>query len=174
MLQVMRVELEEQVWILDEIGEVEWFMLFQLPESADFTRSMKGRRRILPEVVDDEEVAADWREYVQPELETRFQDEIQLVASDLRKAEELGKIGRNGNLYRLKVPVEHAETWYSVLNQARLILNEDHEIARTERGLMAGDELPTAIDEQKWLIMVQYRIYGAIQEFLLTYLMGDY
>lgn len=169
----MRVELEEQVWILDEIGEVEWFMLFQLPECADFSRSAKGRRRILPDVSDDEEVAEDWREYVQPELETRFRDEINLVAADLRKAEELAKKGRAGGLYRLKVPVEHAQTWYSVLNQARLILNEDYEIAQTERGLMTGEELPTAIDEQKWLIMVQYRVYGAIQEFLLTYLMGD-
>jgi len=168
----MRVELEEQAWILDEIGEVEWFMLFQLPEAADFRNSAKGRSRILPEVTDDPEVAEDWREYVQPELETRFQDEVRLVASDLQRAEELGKKGKNGAIYRLRVPIENTQTWYSVLNQARLILNEEHEIARTERGLIAGEDLPTSIDEEKWLIMVQYRIYGAIQEFLLSAIMG--
>jgi len=169
----MRVELEQQAWVLDEIGEVEWFMLFQLPESADFTRSAKGRSRILPEVTDDSEVASDWKEYVQPELETRFLDEIQLVAADLQQAEELAKKGTNGGVYRLRVPIDHTQMWYSVLNQARLILNEDHEIAQTERVLMSGDQLPTAVDEEKWLIMVQYRIYGAIQEFLLTYLMSE-
>jgi hypothetical protein len=168
----MRVELEDQAWVLDEIGEVEWFMLFQLPESADFTRSVKGRHRILPDVADDEEVLADWKEYVQPELETRFQDEVRVVSADLQRAEELSRKGKNGAIYRLRVPIEHTTTWYSVLNQARLILNEEHEIARTERGLMAGDELPTAIDEEKWLVMVQYRVYGAIQEFLLSYVMG--
>jgi hypothetical protein len=169
----MRVELGEETWVLDEIGEVEWFMLSQLPDSADFTRSEKGRRRLLPDVSDDEEVASDWRDYVQPDLETRFQDEIRVVASDLARVEELLKKGRPDSQFRLKVPVDHAQTWYSVLNQARLILNEDHEIVETEKSLMSGELIPTAIDEQKWLFMVQYRIYAAVQEFLLNYLMED-
>jgi uncharacterized protein YecA (UPF0149 family) len=167
----MRVELEKKAWILDEIGEVEWFMLSQLPESADFTRSEKARSRILPEVCDDEDVAADWRDYARPELEARFRDEIRVVAADLRRVEELLKKGKSGSQFRLKVPVEHAETWYGVLNQARLILNEDHEVVETEVSLMSGELVPTAIEEQQWLIMVQYRIYGALQEFLLTHLM---
>ncbi len=171
---MMRAELEDDEWILDEIGEVEWFMLFQLPESADFTRSEKGRQRLFPDPVEDEAEAdaEDWHEYVRPDMETRFQDEIRMVGADLGRAEEVGAQDTGGGQqYRLRVPADHAGIWYSVLNQARLILNEDHEIARIERGLLGGERLPSSIDEQRWLLLVQYRIYGAIQEFLLTHLM---
>jgi len=170
----MRAELDDEAWILDEIGEVEWLMLSQLPDAADFTRSEKGKLRLLPEPVEELEAAADWREYVQPELEGQFQDEVRVVGADLGQAEESAqKTKAGGNCYRLRVPLEHTEIWYSVLNQARLILNEEHGIAARERGLVQGETSPTSIDEQTWLLMVQYRIYGAIQEFLLTHLMGD-
>jgi hypothetical protein len=170
----MRAELEEEAWILDEIGDVEWLMLSQLPDAADFSRSEKGRRRLLPDPIDEADAAADWREYVQPELEGRFRDEVRVVGADLGRAEESERKGKGGAiLHRLRVPAEHTEIWYRVLNQARLVLNEEHGIAARERSLVLGEASPSSIDEETWLLLVQYRIYGAIQEFLLTHLMGD-
>lgn len=169
----MHVRLEEDEWILTDIGDVEWFMLMQLPEATDLSRSERGLRRLLPEVTDPEthpEVCEDWKQFVQPELADRFSREIQIVTRDLANAEEVKGRGRAVH-YQLRIPISHAETWYSVLNQARLILNEEHEIAGTERSLLYGSQHPTEIDEQRWLFLVQYRVYAAIQEFLLRELM---
>tara|TARA_R110002096_G_scaffold316010_12_gene510388 strand:+ start:16394 stop:16900 length:507 start_codon:yes stop_codon:yes gene_type:complete len=166
----MRVSLESDHWMLDEIGDVEWFMLVQLPEAADFNQSEKGKKRILPDPTDDdEEVVADWKEFVQPEIETQFKENLRIVSEDLDQAEEIDHGG--AQLHRIQVPVDHAETWYSVLNQARLILNEEHNIANAEYELFVGEQNPTELGEKRWLLMVQYRVYGAIQEFLLTNLM---
>ncbi len=166
----MRVSLDSEFWMLDEIGDVEWFMIVQLPETADFTQSQKGRKRILPDPTEeDEEFVADWKDYVQPELETQFKEEIETVSKDLAGAEEYEEDGVV--LHRIQVPNEHAEIWYSVLNQARLILNEEHNIANAEFELFLGEQNPTEMGEKRWLLMVQYRVFGAIQEFLLTSLM---
>ncbi|MEM0970582.1 MAG: DUF2017 family protein [Verrucomicrobiota bacterium] len=165
----MRVELGPQSWTLREIGDVEWFMLIQLPEAADPSQSERGRKRIFPEITsssEDSQIHQDWKEFVVPELEDQFDQRVKTVTEDLSKAEETE--GADGPLHRLEVPLDHAETWYSVLNQARLILNEEHDITNTEQQLMYGDSAPTEIEERKWLILVQYRVYAAIQEFLLS------
>lgn len=166
----MHVELNGDDWVLTDIGDVEWFMLVQLPDAADPSRSERGRRRLFPEVTDaaaHPDVCDDWKQFVQPEIADRFSREVQIIAEDLGRAEET-KARRGKDLrHRLAVPLSHAETWYSVLNQARLILNEEHEIAGTERQLLSGSRHPSEIDEQKWLLLVQYRVYASIQEFLL-------
>ena len=168
----MRISLGDTHWTLDEIGDVEWFMLIQLPEAADFTRSEKGRRRILPDPTDDEEeIVADWREFVVPELETGFTQAVDTVSHDLDTAEEIE--GDDGKSWRrIVAPIDHGEIWYQVLNQARLIMNEEHELSKVERDLMMGEQTPTEIGEKNWLTLVQYRVYAAIQEFILTNIMG--
>jgi hypothetical protein len=166
----MHGEIRGSEWVLADIGDVEWYMLAHLPEAADASRSQRGHRRLFPEVTDSvhQEVCEDWRQYVQPEIEHQFSHEIQMVCEDMERVEELRK--RRGKEVRrqLRVPLSHAETWYSVLNQARLILNEDHAIAGTEHQLLFGSKQPGEIDEQRWLLLVQYRVYAAIQEFLLS------
>lgn len=164
----MQGELEDGDWILTDIDDVEWFMLVLLPETADASRSQRGRRRLFPDVTDaadHPDVCADWKQFVQPEIEDRFAGEIRTVTQDIETAEEI----QNGVevCRQLRLPLSHAETWYSVLNQARLILNEEHAIASTERHLLFDSEHPGEIDEERWLLLVQYRVYAAIQEFLL-------
>jgi hypothetical protein len=167
---MMRGELRRDDWVLTDIGDVEWYMLSQLPQAADASRSERGRRRLFPEVTDSthEEICDDWRQFVQPEIADRFSQEIQTVAEDLQRFEEIKNNRGKETRGRLRIPLAHAEIWYSVLNQARLILNEDHEIAGAEHQLLKGTQHPTEIDEQRWLLLVQYRVYAAIQEFLLT------
>ncbi len=166
----MHVSLESEFWVLDDIGDVEWFMVVQLPDAADFSQSKNARQRILPEPTDeDPDVVADWKEFIQPDLETQFRQAIDTVSRDLEQAEEYEDEGVL--LHRLAVPVENAETWYTVLNQARLVLNEEHKIADAEKKLFFGEENPSDLGEKRWLLMVQYRVYAAIQEFLLTTLM---
>jgi len=169
----MRVELEKQAWVLDEIGEVESVHALSTPRIrglhpfpqrtqsnlAGCDRRFRGRRRL--------ERVCPTR--VGNPLPGRNQPGWPPICNKQRSSPKKGK---NGGVYRLRVPIDHTEMWYSVLNQARLILNEDHEIARTERGLLSGDQLPTAIDEENGRPWLQYRIYGTIQEFLLAPLDG--
>jgi len=174
----MRFTLEEDTFLLHEIGDVEWFMLMQLPNAADFRQSEKGRERLIQAPTADETAAdfvADWRDYVQPEIETQFTRDIATVAADLRLVESVDDDDPAGGkpMHRLRLPKAHAETWYSVLNQARIILNEDHRIAKTERQLLSGERSPTELGEKKWLVMVQYRVYAQIQEFILSRMMED-
>ncbi len=168
----MRISLDGDHWLLEEIDDVHWFMLMQLTQAADMNQSEKGRKRLLPDVADpeEEEVNADWREYIQPGLETQFTNDLETVSKDLDTAyEEENDDGKP--LHFLEVPIAHAETWYSVLNQARLIINEEYNISETEKKLYMGEQTPSQIEEKKWLVMVQYRVYAIIQEFLLTNIM---
>lgn len=168
----MRGELRGDDWILTDISEVEWYMLAQLPQAANASHSERGLRRLFPDVTDTAhaEICDDWKQFVQPEIAERFSREIQSVAADLQRVEELRARRGKEPLRRLRIPLSQAETWYSVLNQARLILNEDHEIASTEHQLLFGTRHPGEIDEQRWLLLVQFRVYSAIQEFLLSQL----
>ena len=168
----MHISLDGKFWTLNDIGDVEWFMLVQLPQAADIRQSEKGRQRLLPDPIQDpgeEEFIVDWKEYVVPELETQFTEDVDTVAADLDQAEEVEN--ESGLLHRISVPIDHAEIWYRVLNQARLILNEEHNISKVEESLILGENNPSDMGEKRWLIMVQFRIYAAIQEFLLTELM---
>ena len=168
----MYFSLDGKFWTLDEIGDVEWFMLVQLPQAADINQSEKGRERLLPDPIrdsDEEEFLVDWKEFVVPELETQFTQDVEKVAADLDRAEEFEE---DGNLLRrVSVPNDHAETWYRVLNQARLIINEEHDMSKVEESLILGENNPSEVGEKRWLVMVQFRIYAAIQEFLLSELM---
>lgn len=169
----MNGEIRGEEWILSDMGEVEWHMLTQLPQAADASRSEQGRRRLFPEITGatHPEIQEDWRQFVQPEIESRFSEEIQMVVQDMQRVEETRARRGREMRRRLRIPVSHAETWYSVLNQARLILNEDHELAGTEHHLLYGSNDPAEIDEQRWLLLVQYRVYASIQEFILSQLM---
>lgn len=171
----MRILLNHDSWELEEMRDLEWVMLLQLPQAADHRNSEKGRKRLFPEPTPEndeksQELTADWKEFVQPELESQFTRDLELVTKDLGNVEE--EEDDEGNVeHFLSVPLKHAETWYSVLNQARLIINEEHDVSTTERKLYMGEQTPSELGEKRWLTMIQYRIYGALQEFILTNIM---
>ncbi len=171
----MRIDLDRQHFYLDQIGDVEWFMLVQLPDAADFRQSPKGYRRLLPDPVQDpgpdDPTTADWKEFIQPDLEAEFTRFLEQVAGDIDAAEELTDAETGEIFHRVVVPLERAETWYFVLNQARLVMNEEHDVSGIERELFQGQQSPTEIEEKKWLILVQYRVYAAVQEFILSQIM---
>lgn len=165
----MQFQLGENTWALDEMNAVEWALLEELPSAADIGRSEKGRKRILPDPSseDQKEVVADWREFVVPELETEFTRSVDAVAGQISSATE--SEDEDGNpLHRLEVPNEEAETWYRVLNQARLIMNEDHDVIGMERRLFSGEVEPDDVGVEFGRLIVQNHLYARIQEALLT------
>ncbi|MFT5467081.1 MAG: hypothetical protein ACI8UO_002184 [Verrucomicrobiales bacterium] len=168
----MRISIGDEQWSLNEIGPAEWTMLNELPGMADFNRSEKGRKRILPDPTgeDETDLVADWREFVVPELESQFTDSIAKVAHAIGMAEEYEE-EEIGILRRVDVSKEDAEVWYQVLNQARLIMNEDHDLSRVEQEFFSGETEPTELSEEAMRLIMRNRFFAAIQEMILTSMM---
>ena len=75
------------------------------------------------------------------------------------------------NFYRLEVKIENTELWYSALNQARLLLNEEYDLADSGDRLLIQMEGPDAVDENRLLLLAQYEIYSVIQNILIESVM---
>ena len=123
-----------------------------------------------------------------------FDEARLIVAKDLERAQRFESVSGSEGVeesggqifYSLEVSGEHVEQWSSTLNQARLLMNEVHELAESERQLAENLlDLP-GMDEgaddgegrsreakayPKWLLLAQYGFYSAAQSFLIDYLM---
>lgn len=78
--------------------------------------------RIYPEATSDPEldsVRAEWKAYVEPDLQEHFRSAREVVIADLKQITE-----KRGGL-ELQIAPGHAEAWLNALNQARLALAAD-------------------------------------------------
>lgn len=205
----MRMVLSQEGWIFDGLTELEWLFLQRLPTLVDeLGADDEARLRLYPDPVrekdtevpepigsrDDADLIGDWKNYVRPELESLFNEACKVVAKDLQQAQRFESVSEGGGVdesggmvfYSLEVSGEHVEQWNSALNQARILMNEVHELAESERKLTEGlMDIPGAEEESgdgegrtrqakahpKWLLLAQYGFYGAAQSFLIDYLM---
>lgn len=206
----MRIVLSQQGWVFDGLTGLEWLFLQRLPALVDELGAEDGARlRLFPDPIreqearegsgtdEDEEgvgIIGDWKEYVRPELETLFDEARRVVAMDLEQVQrleeesddEIEEAGEPQVFYSVEVKGEHVEQWNSTLNQARLLMNEVHGLAESERELaegvmdMSGDERESEEEEGRtrqakaypqWLLLAQYGFYGAIQSFLIEQVM---
>ena len=151
----------------------------------------------------------DWNEYVRPDLEAGFVAAREQVSRDLALAAVDGEPGvpedpvaddafeadneedledldtdfvprPDGIPGRVEVAREEAESWYSALNQARLLMNEAHDLAEaTERFRWPesgpdGDGNPDPpIDGARLLLLAQYEFYTALQSILIEVMMRN-
>ena len=162
-------------WEFSRMGEMELYLVGQIPNAANPGDDTASRRRLFPgratveqsiPAEEDEAAVMDWREYVVPELERAFSGAVAAVRSDLEQTEE--RVIEGERFYELRVPADHADHWYSALNQARLVLAEKHDFPAVEEDFLEECE---EID-QRWLACAQSHIYAVIQTFLLEHVMG--
>lgn len=191
----MRFQLLSDSWALDALTPTEWELLFELPAIAEGeTVSKKTQDRLFPSpiapgVLIDEEMATqaeDWEEFVRPDLEDSFLRDRDVVGGDLKKAsvidvkeflspEQIEEWqGDFPQLHRVTVPIEHTDSWYSALNQARILMNEEHEVAESEERLLLyagnpGD--PAELDQDRILMLAQYELFSVIQVMLIDKVM---
>ena len=191
----MRFILAEESWILDALSPTEWQLISEIPLIASgihFTE--KTRERLFPsplanDALADEETITqleDWDELIKPDLMEAFETSRDTVQSDLDKVETVPveqvlppeEADHNfaiDNFYRLEVKIENTELWYSALNQARLLLNEEYDLADSGDRLLIQMEGPDAVDENRLLLLAQYEIYSVIQNILIESVMeGQY
>lgn len=187
----MRFVLTDENWFLDALSASEWHLLCELPPTAageNFEEST--RERLFPsplseDVLADEESIDqldDWNSFVRPDLDEGFAEARSVVQVDLEcvesfpaeevlEPEQLEFAGGEKELRRVVVPHENTDAWYSVLNQARLLMNEEYGLAETEDRFMIEMQGPDAVDQERMLLLAQYEMYSVIQSILVENVM---
>ena len=99
------------------------------------------------------EVEADWREFVEPDLQRTFDDQLSHVAKTLSGA-AAGK--------PIFIEREQAETWFGALNQARLSLEDKYRFHEPGAPRSGGDYRTAR---------VRSNFYQILQGLLLEFLM---
>src|ERR1700710_1462080 len=107
-----------------EISELDPFLaelLRQIPESTkpEGTEAAESRLFSLPAAINETELCAEWKLYVEPELRRLFRSATETVAADLETLNGNTKSFANCTL---RIPTSNAEAWLSALNQARLVI----------------------------------------------------
>jgi hypothetical protein len=114
-------------------------LLRQIVPSASPGDHPAARARIYsaPTAGGEPEFEADWQEYVEPDLREHFEASRSLVERDLAKLQ----LPEGEAFGSLRIPVVHLDSWINALNQARLVLAEQHSIteADMQRELALGD-----------------------------------
>lgn len=185
----MRFILTEEFWALDALSPAEWHLVSGLPAAAAGEEvSPAALERLYPPPVDEDDAGVedleDWEDYVRPDMENLFQEARQVVEGDLGEVEVLEPedifspedleeySALLPELRRVRVPLENTEAWYSTLNQARLLMNEEHDLAESEERFLAHLEDAEEIDEDRILLIAQYELYSAVQIMLVENIMG--
>lgn len=194
----MRFLLSEHHWALDSLFPGEWEWIRQLPRIASgrgFHPSSIERlypSPLAPDVLADESTISqteDWEELIRPELAEAFAHARAVVEADLaqsepmnlddypvddpirREFEEAGFPSELPEMRRILVPYEHTEAWYSTLNQARLLMNEEYDLAAAEERHLAKTLGAGAIGEERLLLIAQYELYSVVQSILVENIM---
>ena len=196
----MRFILSADHWVLDSLFPGEWEWIRMLPDLAageGFSHSSRERlfpSPLAPEVLADVGTISqmeDWEELVRPELEEVFESARAVVESDLSESEtylfteeddedlfreELVELGFPVDLQELRrvvVPFEHTEAWYSTLNQARLLMNEEFDLAEAEERHLAKTLGPGVVGSDRLLLIAQYELYSFLQSLLVEKVMEE-
>jgi Domain of unknown function (DUF2017) len=152
-----------------EISELDPFLaelLRQIPASTSVENSPAAQGRIFSAPTDPtrKEMCAEWKIYVEPELQRLFHSATETVAADLEQLNGNEKPFANRTLF---IPATHADAWLNTLNQARLSIAARNDF--TERDL--SDNYRSPIGSRRDLSLFQVNFYGFLQEFILRELL---
>jgi hypothetical protein len=115
----------------------------------------------LGKLITDEEVAADWKEYIIPDLQDGFSSDLQHVTTAIATSQlECG--GGPGSLW---ITPDDAMRWYSALNQARLAIEECYHFGPSE------NIRPAALPEVYRPPFMRSQFYCALQSMLLEFVL---
>lgn len=153
--------------LLSQLDQLLTELLRRVVRSADPSGSEAARNRLFSAPSQDAgetELAADWRSYVEPELQQLFQSALEIVGRDVKTL----RMDQKAGIATLTIPVSHLESWIHGLNQARLALAARHEFGEKDMDRV----LPLAGDERSFALL-QVRFYGILQELFLRELEGE-
>ena len=137
----------------------DWLLLSSVADDAVSGDEKLGER--LGNLITDEEIVADWKEFVVPDLDEGFSADVVLVATRIASA----RVDSDGGVGSLWITPDDAAQWYSTLNQARLALE-----LRFQFGPGDSTEPEDFPDDARSGFM-RSRFYCAIQSLLLDHVM---
>ncbi len=148
-----------------ELSELDPFLaelLRQIPASTRCDDAPAAEKRIYcePAAPNEEEICAEWKLYVQPELRHLFQAATETVAADLQQLNGSEKPFANCTL---RIPTDHTDAWLNALNQARLAIAAKNNFNEGE----LCDHYRSPIGSRRDLSLFQVNFYGFLQEFIL-------
>lgn len=108
-----------------------------------------------------EEIAEDWHEYIVPDLDEAFQSDIARVAAAIQRAYD----PVDGGPGPLWIEREDGLVWYSVLNQARLAIEDQYRFGPGE-GVN-----PDTLSPPQLSAFLRSQFYCAFQSLLLDHVM---
>lgn len=137
----------------------DWILLEAIVDDAMGRKDRLADR--LGKLVTDESLTEDWREFVVPDLDADFQSDIASVALAVEKAR--GQSGEAAG--HLRITRDSGPVWYSVLNQARLALEDRYQFGTSD------DVDPGSIDDLARSGYFRAQFYCTLQSLLLDYVM---
>jgi hypothetical protein len=144
---------------IDVEDDGDWKLLLGITHDAVSCNENLARR--LGRLITDQAIAPDWREYIIPDLEQGFHDDLTKVATAIASA-HVDSAGGAGPLW---ITPDDAAYWYSALNQARLALEDIHHFGPSD-DLRPGDLTPSSRNA-----FLRSQLYCAIQSLLLDHVM---
>ena len=144
---------------IDVEDDGDWKLLLAITHDAVTCNENLARR--LGKLIHDEEIAADWKEYIIPDLEQGFHEDLTRVATIIAGA-HVESAGGAGPLWITRDDAPH---WYSALNQARLSLEEMHHFGP------ADGVQPSDIPPRSRSAFLRSQFYCAIQSLLLDHVL---
>lgn len=107
------------------------------------------------------QIEADWRNYVMPDLDAMFSEQISSIYSTIKTARSRGE-----EEAELHIDSESADTWYGALNQARLALEEKYGLSKYEAEPL--DDLANLTEETKAALM-RSNFYAILQNGIIEH-----
>jgi hypothetical protein len=135
-------------------------LLRQIPLSANPDGAPAAEARLFSQPSAEEEIRAEWKSYVEPELRRLFRTASETVADDLAQLNGNEKSLSNCTLH---IPIGHADAWLNTLNQARLVIATKYKFSDEE----LNDHNRSPIGSRRDLGLFQINFYGFLQEFIL-------
>jgi hypothetical protein len=144
---------------IDAEDDGDWKLLQGITHDAvSCDEDLAGR---LGRLIADEDVAADWNEFIIPDLDEAFHADLSHVAASIAAA----RVDCGGGSGPLWITRDDALHWYSSLNQARLAIEEIHRFGSSE------DMPHEALSPRSRNAFLRSRFYCAIQSILLDHVM---
>ncbi len=141
----------------EEAGD--WLLLSGIANDALACDETLAHR--LGNLVNDEDVADDWHDFVVPDLEEQFSSALLYVTTAIASA-RLAATDGPGPLW---ITREHGHEWFSALNQARLAIEEQFHFGPGE------DTDPANLPPKRRSAFLRSQFYCAIQSLLLEHVM---
>lgn len=144
---------------VDAEDDSDWQLLMGIARDAVSSGEKLADR--LGNLITDEDIAPDWREYIVPDLDEAFQSDLSKVSAVIAAA-RMEAAGGPGPLW---ITRDEALPWYSSLNQARLAIEDCFHFGPGER--IDPASLPPASRSA----FLRSQFYCAIQSLLLDHVM---